>query len=289
MTGARATVRVATWNVRAGTGPGPFPSQWWEHINAERLEQIGSVITSLNADVVAFQEVAVLTFEGELHDNAAMLAARTGMHHRYAATRHFAIHNAAGGQIGAGLFGNALLSRVPIPSSRTIALPMAAIDAFVEPPGANHPLAGVRYTDAPEGTREPRCLLMAEVALGDGTPAMVGSVHLSHIGSGERALQAQICVQAFHDAAVPAVIAGDFNAPVESAELEVLLGAGWTDAFAAAGVAVGDERRTTTEDGAAIDHILVRGAELLDCRRIDEAGWLSDHLPVLAELEILPG
>ncbi|MGH2357678.1 MAG: endonuclease/exonuclease/phosphatase family protein, partial [Candidatus Limnocylindria bacterium] len=240
---------------------------------------------SLDADVVALQEVAVLTADGILHDNAGMLAARTGMQHRYAATRHFAIHDADGRQLGAGLFGNALLSRIPIRTARTLALPMATDDASVEPPGADHPLAGVRYADAPASTREPRCLLIAEVELPAGAPATIGSVHLSHIGSGERALQAAACVRALSQVEGPVVLAGDLNAAIDSAELAPLRD-GWTDAFGVAEIPAGDERRATTEDGAAIDHIFVRGAVVLDCRRVDEAGWLSDHLPLLAELEI---
>ncbi|MGH2357238.1 MAG: endonuclease/exonuclease/phosphatase family protein, partial [Candidatus Limnocylindria bacterium] len=130
--------------MRAGIGPGPFPSQWWAHVDEGRLERIGALIASLDADVVALQEVAVLTVDGLLHDNAGTLAARTGMQHRYAATRHFAIHDASGRLVGSGLFGNALLSRIPIRTARTLALPMATDDASVEPPGADHPLAGVR-------------------------------------------------------------------------------------------------------------------------------------------------
>jgi endonuclease/exonuclease/phosphatase family metal-dependent hydrolase len=273
-------LRVVTWNVRAAIGPGEFPGTWWRRPDAGRLASIADVLGGLEADLVALQECAVLTVDGVRHDTASELAARLGLDHRFAATRHFAISEDDGRVSGAGLFGNALFSRAPIVSSRTVALPMAPVDAFVEPSGADDPLAGVRYTDAPEGVREARCLLAANVS-----ELAIGVTHLSHVGSAERALQA-----AKVDAALgtePVILAGDLNAAIESDELTVLR-SGWTDAFAAAGVAPGDPRRVSTEDGARIDHVLVRGLEVTACRRVEEAGWLSDHLPVLAELRPRP-
>ena len=273
-------LRVVTWNVRAAIGPGEFPGTWWRRPDADRLASIAGILARLEADLVALQECAVLTVDGARHDTAGQLASRLGLDHRFAATRHFAIAEDDGRVSGAGLFGNALVSRAPIASSRTFALPMAPADAFVEPPAADHPLAGVRYTDAPEGVREARCLLVAEVGA-----VTIGVTHLSHIGSAERALQAAAVDSAL--AAAPVILAGDLNAAIESAEL-TRLRSGWTDAFAAAGVGPDDPRRVTTEDGVRIDHVLVRGLEITACRRVEEAGWLSDHLPVLAELRLPP-
>jgi endonuclease/exonuclease/phosphatase family metal-dependent hydrolase len=153
---------------------------------------------------------------------------------------------------------------------------MAPNDALVEAPGTDDPFSGMSYADAPANIREPRCLLSVEL----GT-LIVGVTHLSHIGSGERALQAGAADGALRGQ--PAVLLGDLNAPITADELAVLRN-GWTDAFAAAGVPPDDARRVTTESGARIDHVLVRGLEVRDCRRADEAGWLSDHLPVVAEL-----
>src|SRR5918996_3389944 len=144
-----ATLRVVPWNVRAAIGPGEFPGTWWRRPDPERLRAIGGVLRTLDADVIALQECAVLTVDGEMHDTAGELAAHLGVAHRFAATRHFAITEDDGRASGSGLFGNALLARVPIAHSRTVALPEADLAAFVEPPGVDLPLAGVRYTDAP--------------------------------------------------------------------------------------------------------------------------------------------
>lgn len=278
-------LRVVTWNIRAAIGPGAFPPTWWRRTDPDRLEAIGAFIASIEADLVALQECAILNVDGAVHDTAAALATRTGLLYRFAATRHFEIAEADGRRSGSGLFGNSLLSRLPIRSSRAVSLPMAPTDAFVEPPGADHPAAGVRYTDAPADIREPRCLLLAEVELPDGLTTEAGSVHLSHVGSGERALQAAAVAEAFGADVVASVLAGDLNAAIESDELRPLRD-GWIDAFAAVGVPPADPARVTTEDGYRIDHVLVRGGwRVRECRRLDEAGWLSDHLPVLAVLE----
>ena len=238
---------------------------------------MADVLRGLEADVVALQECAVLTVDGEVHDTAGELAAELGVAHRFCAARHFAIVEADGRISGAGLFGNALLTALPITSSRTVSLPMAPTEAFVEPPGTDGPLAGVRYADAPEGVREPRCLLLADV---DGMT--VGITHLSHIGSAERALQAAAVAEAMAQAPA-SVLLGDLNARIDSLELTDLRDA-LSDGFASVGVATEDPRRETTEDGQAIDHVLVRGLEVAACRRVDEAGWLSDHLPVFAKV-----
>ena len=265
-------LRVVTWNIRAAIGPGPFPDRWWTHIDADRLRAIGSFVAGLDADVVALQEVALLSRDGDLVDNPGDLARQLSMEVRYGAVRTFPVTD-GDAATGVGCFGNALLSRLPISESRTVALPMAPADAFVEPPGADHPVAGVRYTDAPAHIREPRCLLVAEVA-----GLAIGTAHLSHIGSGERLLQAEATVAAFGGAEA-AVLLGDLNAAIESPELAPF--AAWADGFSEP---PGDRARITTDDGARIDHVLARGASVRGCRAVREAGDLSDHVPVVAEV-----
>jgi endonuclease/exonuclease/phosphatase family metal-dependent hydrolase len=156
---------------------------------------------------------------------------------------------------------------------RTVALPQAARDALVEPAGSDHPAAGLTYADAPDDVREPRCLLVADI---DGW--RIGTAHLSHVGSGERRLQAAACDAALRDAE-PAVLLGDLNAAIDAPELEPL--AAWTDGFAEP---PRSDARISTDDGWRIDHVLVRGATVTACRVLREAGSLSDHYPVLAEL-----
>jgi len=269
-----AALSVVTWNIRAAIGPGPFPDRWWSQIDADRLRAIGSFIAELNADVVALQEVALVSRDGDLVDNAGDLARQLGMHVRFGAVRTFEVVE-RGAVTGAGCFGNALLSRRSIAGSRTVALPVAPIDAFVEPPGADHPAAGIRYADAPDHVREPRCLLLAHV---DGLT--VGSAHLSHIGSGERRLQAEATVAEFEGAS-SALLLADLNAAIEAPELAPLVG--WADGFSEP---PGDPARISTDDGSRIDHVLARGASVRRCRVVRESGDLSDHYPVVADVHV---
>ena len=272
-----ATLRVVSWNIRAAIGTGPFPDRWWTRIDADRLRAIGDFVAGLDADVVALQEVALASRAGDLVDNAGDLARQLGMEARYGAVRALEVTDERGATVGAGLFGNALLSHRPMDEVRVLALPEAPIDAFVEPPEADHPAAGLRYADAPSGIREPRCLLLATI---DGM--RIGTTHLSHVGSGERLLQAEACVAAFSEA--PSVLLGDLNAAVDAPELTPFTSAGWTDGF---GVPPRDSARVSTDDGWRIDHVLARGTSVDGCRVLRDAGDLSDHYPVVAEVSVL--
>jgi endonuclease/exonuclease/phosphatase family metal-dependent hydrolase len=269
---AATRLRVVSWNIRAAIGTGPFPDRWWRRIDADRLRAIGAFLSGLDADLIALQEVAVVSRDGELVDNVGELARQLGMELRYGAVRSFDVSE-DGMLLGVGCFGNAILSRAPIRASRVLALPVAATEAYVEPPGADHPAAGVRYADAPLTIREPRCLLVAEVA-----GVMIGTAHFSHVGSGERLLQARAADHAFGDAS-PAVFLGDLNAPIEGPELAPL--ASWTDGFAEP---PGAPARISTDDGWRIDQLLVRGASVHDCRVLRESADLSDHYPVVADI-----
>ncbi|HEY8169878.1 MAG TPA: endonuclease/exonuclease/phosphatase family protein [Candidatus Limnocylindria bacterium] len=266
-----AALRVVSWNIRAAIGTGPFPDRWWSRVDADRLRAIGDFLSELSADVIALQEVTALSRDGTLVDQAGDLARQLGMQVRYGAVRTFSAPGA-----GAGLFGNALLARHQVEDARMVALPMAAGDAFVEPPGADHPTAGVRYADAPPTIREPRCLLLVSIG-----GMRVGTAHLSHIGSGERLLQVEALVAAF-GAASPALLLGDLNAAIDAPELAPLTG--WTDAFEQP---AGDPARNSTDDGWRIDQVLARDASVSGPARVlREAGDLSDHYPVLAEIEV---
>ena len=138
MAPAPSTVRVATWNIRAAIGPGePFPPAWWRHVRRDRLERIAQQIVDLDADVVALQEVALLTPHGELLDQALELARLTDRHVRYAAVHAFALVEPEDGRaIGAATWGNALLTRVPIDDGFAVGLPLGGDDEAVEPVGS---------------------------------------------------------------------------------------------------------------------------------------------------------
>jgi endonuclease/exonuclease/phosphatase family metal-dependent hydrolase len=271
---AATRLRVVSWNIRAAIGPGPFPDRWWRRIDADRLRAIGAFVSAVDADLVALQEVAVLSRDGDLVDNAGDLARQLGMDIRYGAVRTFEVRE-TDALLGVGTFGNAILSRHALSSLRCVALPAAPADALIEPAGTDHPASGVRWADAPPHIREPRCAVLASVA-----GIRVGTTHFSHIGSAERQLQAEVTAAAFGDAPT-ALLLGDLNAAIEAPELAPF--AAWTDAFAEA---PGDLARVTTDDGYRIDQVLVRGASASPARVLRESGDLSDHYPVVAEITI---
>jgi len=323
MTGASAgprRLRVVTWNVRAGIGPGePFPPAWWRHVRRERLAGIGRFLRDLEPDLVTLQEVAVFAVDGELIDEARFLATVTGLQARYASAHGYPLVGPDGGPaVGAALWGNAVLTREPLADVVATGLPRAADDDVVEPRGVDHPLAGVRYADADPGHREGRCVV-AGVVTAPGAAALVtaarapgaavmvtppgaagapeavapgvavATTHLPYIGREQRARQAAAAREIAESVAGhgPLIFTGDLNASIDAHELAPAV-AGLTDALAAAGLPPGDERRRTC-GRLSIDHVLVRGLAVAGCRVATESRDLSDHWPVVADLAPLSG
>jgi endonuclease/exonuclease/phosphatase family metal-dependent hydrolase len=281
-------LRVVTWNIRAGIGPGePFPPAWWRHVRRERLERIAAIIASLDADVVTLQEVTIMNADGEVHDQPADLARLTGRHVRYGAVHSFPlVEPETGRSIGSASWGNAVLSRAPLRDGFTVGLPRAADDDILEPPGADHPLAGVRYGNSDPGHREARCAVGGRLAIGDGRDVAIVTGHLTYIGRGQREVQAAALAAIACELGKPSIVCGDFNAPLDAPEIAPLADS-FEDAFAAAGVAVDDRRRRSCGPWA-LDHILTCGLATVACRVVNEAGDASDHLPVVADLATAP-
>ncbi len=276
MTGASAEparLRVVTWNIRAAIGPGePFPPAWWRHVRRDRLARIAAFVVGVDADVVTLQEVTIMTPDGEIHDQPAELARLTGRSVRYAATHAFPlIEPESGRAIGAAMWGNAVLTRRPLDDGFGLGLPQPADDDMIEPPAA--------YGDTEPGHREPRCAVGGTV---DGIA--VATAHLTYIGRDQRRRQAEALLAVADGLPGPAIVTGDFNAPLVADELAPLR-VGLVDAFAAVGISPGDPARVTS-GGSAIDHVLLRGLTVDACRVATEAGDLSDHWPVIADLRL---
>ncbi|HEY7132110.1 MAG TPA: endonuclease/exonuclease/phosphatase family protein [Candidatus Limnocylindrales bacterium] len=274
--------RVVSWNIRAGIGPGePFPPGWWRHVSLKRLEAIAAFAAGLEADVVTLQEVAILNADGALLDQPSLLATLTGLEVRYAATHAYPlVEPETDRSVGSAMWGNAILTREPLHDPFALGLPRAADDELVEPTGADHALAGIPYADVEPGHREPRCAVGGRVALPGGSVGIL-TTHLTYIGRDQRARQAETIAETT-GMPPPLVVTGDFNAPIEAAELATLR-ASLTDAFDAVGVAQGDDRRRSCGPWS-IDHVLVRGLDVEGCRVAREAGDLSDHWPVVVDL-----
>jgi endonuclease/exonuclease/phosphatase family metal-dependent hydrolase len=277
-------VRVVTWNIRAAIGPGePFPPAWWRHVYQDRLERIGAILASLDADVVTLQEVTIMNVDGEIHDQPLELARLTGRHARYGAAHSFPlVEPETGRTIGSASWGNAILSRAPLRDGFVTGLPRAGDDDLLEPAGADHALAGVRYRDADPGHREPRCAVGGHLPTGEGSEVAVVTAHLTYIGRRQRQDQAEAMTRLAAGLGEPLIVSGDLNAPLDATELAPLAGT-LDDAFAGVGVAVDDPRRRTCGPWA-IDHVLTRGLTTVACRLVDDAGDASDHLPVVVDL-----
>jgi endonuclease/exonuclease/phosphatase family metal-dependent hydrolase len=282
------TIRVATWNIRAAIGPGdPFPPAWWRHVRRDRLARIARIIADLDADLVALQEVALLTPDGDLHDQPADLARLTGMDVRYGAVHAFALVEPENGRaIGAATWGNAVLSRRPLADGFAVGLPLGADDALVEPVGTPLPLAGVTFAEAPYGTREARCAVGGRLAEPDPSVAIVNA-HLTYAGTEQRRAQVQTMATIANDLGSPVIVAGDFNAPIEASEMGALADA-FDDAFDSAGIPAADPRRASCGPHR-IDHLLTRGLRATACEVYRDAGDASDHLPVVATFEVTAG
>lgn len=182
--------------------------------------------------------------------------------------------------MGSATWGNAILTREPIVDGFAIGLPVGLDDDLVEPTASGRPLAGVTFATAPYGTREPRCVVGGRLAGPSG--ATVITTHLAYAGAAQRHAQASALAGLVESINGPVVILGDFNAAIDAPEL-VPLAAALGDAFARAGVPVGDARRQSCGPWP-IDHILLRAFDVVDCRVERSAGDASDHLPVVAGL-----
>jgi endonuclease/exonuclease/phosphatase family metal-dependent hydrolase len=286
MTAGRAPgpgrLRLVSWNIRAAIGPGePFPPGWWQHVSEERLAEIAAFLAELEPDVVTLQEVAILNADGRVLDQPTVLGALMGREVRYGATHAYPLVEPESERlIGSAMWGNAILTRAPLHDGFALALPQPTDDDLVEPVGADLSSAGVRYGDVEPGHREPRCAVGGRAAVEGGSVGIL-TTHLTYIGRDQRARQ----VEAVAEIAAmppPVVVTGDFNAPVEADELASLVAIA-DDAFAAVGIDAGDERRRSC-GGWAIDHVFVRGLDVESCGVVREAGDLSDHWPVVADL-----
>ena len=252
-------------------------------MRADRLAAIAGFIRDLAPDVVTLQEVSILSVDGVVTDQPAEIARLTGLSVRYGAVHAYPlIEPESGRTIGAAMWGNAILTPAPLRDAFVRGLPRAGDEDVIEPFGADHRAAGVRYADADPGHREPRCVIGG--VAGD-PPVRLATTHLTYIGREQRAGQAS-AARAFADvepdAAAPFILTGDFNAPIDDPELERARD-GLVDAFTAVGIPLGDDRRRSCGP-LAIDHVLVRGFEVRACRIATEAGELSDHWPVVVDL-----
>ncbi|QEG38264.1 endonuclease/exonuclease/phosphatase family protein [Roseimaritima ulvae] len=236
------TLRVLCYNIHYGQGTdGNYD-----------IERLAGVINAAKPDLVALQEVDVgVKRSGRVHE-AQRLAELTGMAVRFGPTQHYE----------GGLFGNAVLTRLPI------------LDVAI------HPLP---YTEATtERVTYPRGAIAVTVRGPNGQALRFVSTHFQHNVPEDRLAEAKAINELFAGDDVPTILAGDMNAVVDAAPVQELL-KHWTNATddpPAASVPAGNPT-------SRIDYIFYRPAaafRLLDAKVVAEA-VASDHRPVFAELE----
>ncbi|MCA9248281.1 MAG: endonuclease/exonuclease/phosphatase family protein [Planctomycetales bacterium] len=238
-------LRVLSYNIHYGQG----------NDGVYDIRRLAQVIAETQADLVGLQEVDVgVRRSGQVHQ-AQRLAELTGMSVRFGPTQHYE----------GGLFGNAVLSRLPI------------LDVAI------HPLP---YTESSEElVTYPRGAIAVIVQTAGDAKFRFVSTHFQHNVAKDRLAEAKQINELFaNNASLPTLLAGDMNATPESEPIVELVKS-WSNAS--------DDPPSPSAPSAQprvrIDYLFYRPAvswKLLDARVIDEP-MASDHCPVLAEFELL--
>ncbi|MEK6478406.1 endonuclease/exonuclease/phosphatase family protein [Catalinimonas sp. 4WD22] len=215
------------------------------------VEAIAETIREQNPDLVALQEIDVMTGRSGKNDQAKMLADHLEMYYYFGkAIDH-----------DGGEYGVAILSRFPISKKQTYPLPTQ------------------------EGTGgEPRVLATVKVQLPDGKSLRFGSTHLdAQKENTNRLLQIRKIGELVSDEELPIVIAGDFNAPPQSEVIEIL------DQHFQRTCKDCAPTIPVLKPTKAIDFIAFRpkaSFEVLQHQVVSET-YASDHLPVIAVLRLV--
>jgi len=160
-----AALRVATYNIKHGRGMDGVID----------LERTAATLATLNADLIALQEVDDRASRSGGVDQAAWLADRLGMHAAYGSFMDFQ----------GGRYGLAILSRHPIKSHEAWRLP--------------------------DGN-EPRVALAARIATGSGETITAIAVHFDWVDDdGFRYDQARETIRRIEELETPWIVFGDFN------------------------------------------------------------------------------
>ena len=238
------TLRVLCYNIHYGQGTdGKYD-----------IPRLAKVIQQTKPDLVALQEVDVHVERSSRVHEAQKLAKLTGLAVRFGPTQHYQ----------GGLFGNAVLTHLPI------------LDVKIQP---------LPYTEStPELTTYPRGAIVVTVRGPGDKPLRFISTHFQHNLPTDRVAEAKAINQHFAlDDGIPTILAGDMNATPEAEPIQILLKQ-WTNAI--------DKDATptapSTKPRSRIDYIFYRPAsrfELVESKVIAEP-LVSDHRPVLAVLKL---
>jgi endonuclease/exonuclease/phosphatase family metal-dependent hydrolase len=219
------------------------------------VARLADVINKAKPDLVALQEVDVgVKRSGRVHD-VRELSKLTGLAARFGPTQHYE----------GGLFGNAVMTRLPI------------LDVSI------HPLPYTESTD--ERTTYPRGAIAVTMQGPDGKPLRFVSTHFQHNVPEDRLAEAKAINKLFaaDGDGLRTILAGDMNAVPDAEPVTELLKK-WKNAI--------DEAETptapATKPRSRIDYVFYRAASqfrVVESKVIPES-IASDHRPVLAVLEL---
>lgn len=230
------TLRVVSYNIHHAEGMDEIVD----------LERIAALISSLDPDIVALQEVDSVTVRTGEVDQAAELGRLTGLAHRFGSFMPY----------DGGAYGMALLSRWPIDSSHNLRLPdgdepRTALSATVRSP---HTGQGVRFV----------------------------GIHFYRTDE-ERLAQAIRLETYFESKTIPTILAGDFNSTPGSGVMD-LLQESWTVVDKGEDRLTYSSFDPVREIDFVLFRPPDR-FEILDRWLVDEP-VASDHRPVVVDLEI---
>ncbi|MCP4171953.1 MAG: endonuclease [Fuerstiella sp.] len=240
------SVRVLCYNIHYGQG----------NDGVYDIPRLAQVINRLKPDLVALQEVDVgVERSGRIHE-AQRLGQLTDMAVRYGPTQHYQ----------GGLYGNAVLSRLPI------------LDVLIQP---------LPYTESTvERTTYPRGAIAVTVRDPNDQPLRFISTHFQHNVEEDRVAEAHAINRLFANEAdnIPTILAGDMNA-TPAAEPVTVLQQRWTNAIDKSAAPSAPSRKPRSR----IDYIFFRPTgqfRVVETRVVDEP-MASDHCPVFAVFELV--
>jgi endonuclease/exonuclease/phosphatase family metal-dependent hydrolase len=232
-------VRVMTFNIHSA-----YDSQ-----GVQDPEAIARVIESSQSDIIALQEVSRGWLLDGSTDLVAWLAGRLGMQVVFRGTAD-------------PVWGNALLTRLPIVESGSGSLPLA-------------------------GTRLPRGYLWATLDAGMPKPLTIIATHLHHVETEHGPRLAQVPVLLDLWAGRPfSILLGDLNSEPDYEEMRLISDASFVDSWAEAGQGRG-LTWPAVDPFERIDWIW-HTPDLRAVGAVLTETLVSDHLPLLVRLEAAP-
>jgi endonuclease/exonuclease/phosphatase family metal-dependent hydrolase len=211
------------------------------------LERIATIIKKQNCDLVALQEIDRNTSRSQQVDQLARLSELTGMKSFFGKAIDY----------GGGEYGVGILSKLPVVAHKTWPLPSGS-------------------------KREQRVALEVVVQTSETEKFVFVCTHLDHSsGENDRAKQTDTLRRLFGNGPSQAILAGDFNATVKSAEMKTVVDK-WTDVDAAKLTPTIPVAKPTLK----IDYIFLQQDSPWKVHAVEVLNEpiASDHLPLVATL-----